>query len=245
MQRPDSTLNYESLCAFSKLLNKICELPDVPDLRLNTDEFSNPATEASQADSDYNQLFDLEEKISTIFNEGVYEFGFDEWINNMKKLQTAASENPFSCKDNWAELTGKHLDLKDTLEKIQKEFDSLAAIFDLMNGMMEFNCSVNTENLRQFSNICDLIKSNVIIPENYFDKDLTACEALMEGAKKKTEKLREVKASILKSWEDDALTLDFEPILLRYKTEYTNFFKVFKSQYKADKNKFKAYQRPF
>lgn len=41
-------------------------------------------------------------------------------------------------------------------------------------------------------------------------------------------------------WEPEILNLDYAPILLRYKTEYTNFFKVFKRKYKQDRKQILA-----
>lgn len=64
--------------------------------------------------------------------------------------------------------------------------------------------------------------------------------ALFTEAKEKAERIITLKSTLSEQYEDNIYDVDYEGILSRYKTEYTNIFKVFKGSYKADKKAFIA-----
>ena len=66
---------------------------------------------------------------------------------------------------------------------------------------------------------------------------------LIEDAKERAAHLIETKAQILADWESEVLSLDYLPILLRYKTDYTSIFKIFNSQYRNDKKLLQAFSK--
>ncbi|PKM52192.1 MAG: DNA/RNA helicase [Firmicutes bacterium HGW-Firmicutes-7] len=51
----------------------------------------------------------------------------------------------------------------------------------------------------------------------------------------KLNEYRELKDDLLSTFENEILDIDYQSMFLRYKTEYTSFFKIFKKQYKLDK----------
>ena len=57
----------------------------------------------------------------------------------------------------------------------------------------------------------------------------------LEIVNNKIAELNSTNAEILSVYESDIFEVDYKEILKRYKTDYTSFTKVFKSQYKADK----------
>lgn len=135
--------------------------------------------------------------------------------------------------ENQASLYQMFTDIREQLEKAVSAFVRL-------NTLLGINCAVNTITQQEINAVLSAIRGNSIIPSQWFSDDIAKHKALLSEAKAKASQLKEIKNRILADWESDILNLDYAPILLRYKTEYTGFFKIFKSQYKQDKKKIQA-----
>ena len=70
------------------------------------------------------------------------------------------------------------------------------------------------------------------------EKECKRANELLYDIKSYSSKLNELKNDLLSNYESNIFDLDYEAILGRFKTEYTNIFKHFKSQYKEDKKSF-------
>lgn len=68
---------------------------------------------------------------------------------------------------------------------------------------------------------------------------------LFTEAKEKAEKIRGIKEMLSSDYEDSIYNVDYEGIRTRYKTEYTNFLKVFKRSYREDKKAFMGCHKEF
>lgn len=112
-----------------------------------------------------------------------------------------------------------------------------------VNKLIGTNFVVNISNQKQISGLLSLIKNNDIIIERWFTDDLSKLKALIAEAKEKSIQLLEIKARILNDWENEILELEYAPILLRYKTEYTSFSKIFNRNYYSDKKTLQALSR--
>ena len=65
----------------------------------------------------------------------------------------------------------------------------------------------------------------------------------LETARSHADAVDAVEQALLEEWEKELFLLDHNAILTRYKTDYTGFFRIFKSSYKADKNAIRACSR--
>ncbi len=72
------------------------------------------------------------------------------------------------------------------------------------------------------------------------DALLAESKTILEEAKKHTEIITSLKNELLEQFESEIFDIEYNEILNRFKTEYTSFTKVFKSQYKQDKKRFLA-----
>ena len=94
--------------------------------------------------------------------------------------------------------------------------------------------------VEQVVSLLELIRSNVKLNKIWFTSDITKIRTQVIEAQTVANEIKNAKEKLMALWEPEILSLDYAPILLRYKTEYTNIFKVFKGQYKQDKKQILA-----
>ena len=107
--------------------------------------------------------------------------------------------------------------------------------YKAINEKLGTDFATNAYNQQTVVSLFELIRSNVILNKIWFSSDIAKIRTLVIDAQAVSNDIKSVKEKLLAVWEPEILDLDFAPILLRYKTEYTNIFKVFKGQYKQDK----------
>lgn len=66
-------------------------------------------------------------------------------------------------------------------------------------------------------------------------KSFDKVKSLYSDLSQKLNEYRSLKHDLLSVFENDILNIDYQDVLLRFKTEYTSIFKIFNKQYKADK----------
>ncbi|MCK5848655.1 MAG: DUF3320 domain-containing protein [Caldisericia bacterium] len=72
--------------------------------------------------------------------------------------------------------------------------------------------------------------------EMWFDESKeTYLNRLLTDAETKFNTIKQLKTSVTNEFDKEILTLDYRPILTRFRTEYTGFAKVFKKTYASDK----------
>lgn len=235
-----SVIAYTSLPALVNTLRSVCALPTVPDAWLESGKLQIILAEAEKLKAKYERLFALEDSVADIFVSGIYDYDYNNWKDKLLAIANGFVGMPFIKKDNSDFFIDNHALLHQMFTDIREQLDQAISSFDSINALLGFNAAVNTNNQQDIATVLTAIRGNSIIPSQWFGSDMAKLKALVSEAKTKATYLLETKNRILADWESDVLCLDYAPMLLRYKTEYTSFFKVFKSQYKQDKKQIQA-----
>ena len=235
-----SVITYASLPALVNTMRSVCALPTVPDAWLESGKLQIILAEAEKLKAKYERLFALEDSVADIFVSGIYDYDYNNWKDKLLAIANGFVGMPFIKKDNSDFFVENHASLHQMFTDIREQLDRAISSFESINALLGFNVVVNTKNQKDIAAVLTAIRSNSIIPSQWFGSDMAKLKALVSEAKAKAICLLEVKKCILADWESDVLCLDYAPMLLRYKTEYTSFFKVFKSQYKQDKKQLQA-----
>ncbi len=235
-----SVLSYTSLFTMVKTMRSICELPTVPDTWLETGKFQIIRAEAEDLKAKYERLFALENSISGIFVPEIYDYDYNDWKDKLLAMANSFVGMPFIKNTNSDFFVDNHASLHEMFTDIREQLVQVIFAFDSMCSLLGYNGTVNMNNRQNIAAVLTAIRGNSIIPSQWFGSDIAKYKALVLEAKAKASELSEIKNRILADWESDVLRLDYAPMLLRYKTEYTSFFKIFKSQYKHDKKQIQA-----
>lgn len=235
-----ATMTYELLPVLIESINLICELPKIPNNWLESEELSMLLAEAQELKVQYEKLFSLENEIAHTFNAEIYGYDYKGWKDKLLADANGFVGMPFVKKESPEFFIENVISLLHMFARIREGLVQANSSITAINKLLGINITANSVNQQYIAEILALIKNNEIIPCEWFTVDWTKLKVLIEDAKERATHLIETKAQILVDWESEVLSLDYAPILLRYKTDYTSFFKIFNSQYRNDKKQLQA-----
>lgn len=233
-------LSYASLSALVNDMQRICDLPTIPSAWLEDGKLQTILLEAKERKTKYEKLSALENDISCIFVPDIYSYDYNSWKDELLTTANSMVGMPFIRGKTSDFFVENCASLHQIFVDIRKQLEDAISAFRSMNALLGSGYAVNVNNLQNIENILAAIRGNDIIPSQWFDGDITQYKAIVSAAKAKASQLSETQNHILSEWEPDVLRLDYAPMLLRYKTEYTSFLKIFKSQYRHDKREIQA-----
>lgn len=120
---------------------------------------------------------------------------------------------------------------------LKSRYEELTVYFPL-SDISELINSVKIQS--EISHLKQLLEQDIIFTKLDTCVNLEKLLSLYELSKENANTFFDNQTKLLADFEKDILALDFKPILARYKTEYTNMFKVFKGDYKKDKKSIQA-----
>lgn len=231
---------YTSVLEIADVIGKICDLPQIPQVWLSSFNFEEGVKSAAEAQNIYTKLFDLREAIAKVFVDTIYHYNYNEWKERL--LAQAKSfiglpmirnkDSDFFVKEA-ATLQGHFSSLKNALAEARD-------IYKAINEKLGTDFSINAYNQQTVISLFELIRCNVILKKSWFSSDVAKIKNLVNEAQAVANEIKSIKEKLLFVWEPEILNLDYAPILLRYKTEYTSIFKAFKGQYRQDKKQIQA-----
>lgn len=171
--------------------------------------------------------------------------GIKETIASLEGLEKAVEIPNDWISEDIIPLGDEIRECRDRQEEINSAIDQVLHKAEVLssNGVIE---PVNKQDLYDYDRVSGLTQStsNVILYQEPFfrwtEDAYSDILALFSEAKEKAERIKDMKNSLSELYEDSVYDIDYESILTRFKTEYTNFFKVFKGTYKADRKAFIA-----
>lgn len=229
------TLRYKDISEFATLLHTASELPVIPNIWLKQFDFEQAISEAQNGKQLYGRLFDLESDIKSIFNSQINGFDCNAWKKELLTLSSNLVEMNFVDDSTPNFYAKSHRTLSEVLTALSNNLMAVNKAFCAINAMLGTSYTHNLSNIKSISELLDLIRGNDILPSIWFASDMKVTKQLVSDAKIKSIETLKCKEKILGEWEQEALTLDYSPILSRFKTDYTSIFKVFNSQYKKDR----------
>ena len=233
-------ISYISLLEITSLIEKICELPSIPNGWVDTFDFERGISNAIEAKNTYAKLFSLKEAISKVFAETIYTYDYNKWKEKLLVLTNSLIDMPYIREKDSGFFVSEILELHNRFTSLENSLIDARNIYKEINDKLGTNFSTGSYNQQTIISLFELIKTNVILNEIWFSSDITKIKNLVEETKTVVNEIKKSKEALLSEWEKEIFNLDYSPILLRYKTEYTSFFKVLKGQYKQDKKRIQA-----
>lgn len=234
---------YGSVIELSELIVKFCELPKIPGVWLGEYNFEQSINSAMEAKKAYGKLFDLRNDISKIFTNAIYQYDYNNWKNELLAQGNILVELPL--------IRGKTADffIKEALilcahfENLKIALGNANDTYRAINDELGTAFSTNAYNQQMIVSLFELISSNIVLNKIWFASDIDKIKKLVSDTQVVTKEIKSAKDKLLSEWEPEILSFDYSPILMRYKTEYTGFFKIFKGQYKRDKKQIQGLSR--
>ncbi|WP_040329550.1 DUF4011 domain-containing protein [Clostridium ihumii] len=208
----------------------------------DVDELSNEANRFNNVKSEYNELISFitsrygEEYL--IINAEKVLNDFITVFNNFKEL---INQEKFDNDDDLiinsiSNLRLIVLDVIDSTREICSVAKNISNIFNIKETDM--NMAFINNNLK----LIELIILNPKPTVKWFElEEFQVAKRICQEFKDNYEKYKIETDELFKEFDKSILDIDYENIIVRFKTEYTSFLKIFNKNYKVDKNLFKSH----
>lgn len=231
---------YISILEIVDIIEKICDLPQIPQIWLGEFNFEQGIKSATDAKNTYTKLFDIREAISKVFVDTIYHYNYNEWKEKLLTQANGFVDLPLIRRNDSEFFVKEAVILHAHFTSLKNALMDAKKTYKTINEKLGTDFSTNTYNQQTVVSLLELIRCNVILNKIWFSSDIAKIRTFVIEAQAVENDIKSVKEKLLSVWEPEILGLDYAPILLRYKTEYTNIFKVFKGQYKQDKKQIQA-----
>lgn len=231
---------YSSTIEITELIEKICELSQIPEAWLGMFNFEQSIKSATEAKNTYAKIFALREDISKIFENKIYQYDYNEWKEKLLAQANGFIDLPFIRRKDPEFFVKEAVDLHTHFTSLKNALIDAKNTYKAINDRLGTDFSTNAYNQQTIISLFELIKCNTVLNGIWFSSDIAKIRMLVIESQTITTEIKNAKEKLLSLWEPEILSLDYAPILMRYKTEYTSIFKVFKGQYRQDKKQIQA-----
>jgi len=236
-------------------INKIKELtsileismksPIVPVSWINEDNIEALSIEANELNETRNQYKKLVNSIEERYDESYFSIDassiYDDFKLVLSEVKNILNNNIYGDKDELIIkecYTNKFIITKiiNAFKEVEDISKSVSNIFEIDSEFLNLKC------IKEKSRLLSLLLLNPKPTQRWFDDDEfnvigKIFEEMEHNHFEFTRKVEELK----KNYDIKILDIDFESMLIRFKTEYTSFIKVFNKNYKNDKNILKSH----
>lgn len=158
-------------------------------------------------------------------------FDFEDWLGQYHTLENTLKAN-MRLPSRWINGIA---DLTQRWEGLQHDSAALVCYARDASALLGISVESRRELDRSFR-ILEVLADCAMAPEALLDEqNLAHWKEETRKLRKEADVLAEKAKTFLLDWEPEALSFDCQPMLNRFKTEYTSVLKVFKRQYKEDK----------
>jgi len=139
-------------------------------------------------------------------------------------------------------LASKNSDVNILLNIIldkQKEFNNNRNLISKARKNICFKSNLSNDVITEiFARATNLIDKYT--PKSSWIEDRKDIKKIISNLRNQSKELMDMRSKILNEADERILEIEYQPILDRFKTEYTGIFKIFKKQYKTDCNSVKV-----
>jgi len=237
------TLRFCDAAVLADGVSKAAGMPPVPAAWLENFDFSDAAFHAAQAQKECREISSLKEKIEEVFHPSVYSFDCVRWRKQLTRAAEEMTRIP-GVKAQAADTCIRGAaSLLENLSALRDQWIIIRESFAEMNFLLGTRFPANPHSQQLIIELLTLLRGNAILPQNWFGGDLARLQALVREAQGVSAELKACREKLLEEWEPEILSLDYAPILIRYKTDYTSLFRGLNSQYRADRRQIQALSR--
>lgn len=235
-----TSIQYSALEELATLLADVSKLPQVPEEWLESRNLDDSIALAKEAKENYSKLFSFKQKIAEVFTEEIFNYDYNGWKDTLLAKANGFVDLPL-IKEKSGDFYIKNAStLTNTFNILKRYFKIAFELFGNINSLLGTSFVTNEVNQQVVATLVEIMQEDIPLNKKWFGLETEKVKAIVKEAQTVQNQIDEQKQKILSNWEAEILELDYAPMLLRYKTDYTSFFKIFNSQYKRDKKQIQA-----
>lgn len=243
--------SISSIIEIKSLIEIILKNPEPVEKWFNNGNIQSTSKLLQIAENEQLLLKDNLKKIRANYDENILNIEFDQLLERFKNsyFHTLKIISDFNNSSNILELNKDTIYsfVDDQTEKIKDFYLITTKALEVSGQLTDYIGIKQIQTLRELEFLCELITAIIQNPkptlawfdenkEFVIDKTISDIKNTQKEIKKETDEL-------LRKYNKDILNIDYKNMLIRFNTDYTNFFKIIKSSYGADKKIIKGFSK--
>ena len=198
-------------------------------------ERDNLIDEAKHAKLEKQAYINTLSEVRLYFKETIFGENLTAWLDSVHEVSMSIKTIASKLQLEDSELLGAVYMLRDSVNSIIEQLETIIAAYETGRKLLPFTTTDSLENVDTLAKLlCEMVESTAVKSEWFETTILERAKQMVVSAKTHAENLSKKKKLLLQEWEESALSIDADTMLLRFKTEYTSFLKIFKSSYRSD-----------
>jgi len=236
----DWSINLDELDDYIGLLDYLGNMPrEIPEqwFEEKTEKIINAIQKAKDYKYTLEDYYQITDNLQLKYDEKYFDIDGQKFYDNLNCLKTKIKEmlNEDSFSVSYA---------MDNVDKcigdVSKSEKALSAVLTVALSVSE---QFNLNPIKKYDEIVELKELLVALEkkpnptEMWFDENqYKVVEELLVEAIEKKKNIEDIQSLIESNFEKDIINIEYKEMLVRFRTQYTNFLKVFKKPYKTDKS---------
>lgn len=190
---------------------------------------------------DYHGIID---NLMRKYEEEFFELDCQKYLSELDKIKMQLDNIRNTETNNIDELVKQidyNIEKTDELQKNLSDVNDVAASISKKFGLRSIR---KYNDFEYVSDVLTELEKKPYPTDMWFDDE--QIKIVDELLRESTERLMDIdiiKCELEKSFEKDILTVEYKEMLFRFRTQYSNFLKIFKKQYRTDKTMIKGYYK--
>lgn len=183
--------------------------------------------------ADYDEITD---NLMMKYEEGYFQLDAQHYFNELSNLREQLDEIRNLEVENFDDLIS-HIDKSiDETDNLQKSLTEINEVVISIAKKFKLGTIRSYEDFEYVSNVLSELEKKPSPTDMWFDGDKAKVvdELLVESIRRINE-TQGIKDGLGQCFENAIYTIEHKEMLVRFRTQYTNFLKVFKKQYRGDK----------
>lgn len=231
----NETCTWNGALRIIALSSSIESVPLFPLEWANEEKRVNLFAKAKEAKSDKQDYLDALGDVLIHFNETIFNEDLSAWLGAIHNvIDGIKSINEKLHLEDKAILERVH-DFQDLSSDIVSQLEAIVGAYEKGTKLLSFSSADTLGDVSSLAHTLSEILNSPAVKREWFDPiSLEKAKQLITTARTHAATLLGKKNALLQEWEEAALNIDSDAMLLRFKTEYTSFLKIFKAAYRSD-----------
>jgi very-short-patch-repair endonuclease len=125
--------------------------------------------------------------------------------------------------------------LRSSADSVIDRLEAIIPAYERGISFIPFTAADTLNDVNRLADILSKMLSSPAVKKEWFDAPLLErAKRTLISARTHAESLSEKKRALMMEWEESVFNIDSDAMLVRFKTEYRSFFKIFKTAYRSD-----------
>lgn len=245
----DVELNWQmtlnSVNELIELLEITSKSPKIPVEWIYEEDIANLLIQAENYRNLKAEYFNIYNNLSQKYSEDFFKLPANDILNKYNLAMMEAKKLLNSSSYISEEKIIDSLEYRINL--LQSSISGIEIINEVEARTKEILGIKQIENIETAISLANLMKSILTIPKptiEWFDSSrYSIVKNVFKEAKETYKEYKDFTEKLLKEYEKEIFDIDSSEMLIRFKTEYSSFFKIFKKNYRSDKRLIKSYSK--